>query len=280
MFQVPGEKYTASRFPSLLEGNERNEKHIPRAAARRRQGQGAFSGRNGSDEIRMSSPAEAAASRRPSSTPAMSLPSHLSFSSSTGSATSPFSHVACQIENLPSQMAQQITSCERGGSCAQSQGLGDIDGGHGTATHHHQELGTTKSTPRAKWTHQMKLFLIELLKDHDVPGFLIQNAWSKEAWKNIVCRLNQKFCVSFSINEVKQKEQDFKKEYRSVKKLMAESGFEWDGERMMVKAPPNVWANFVASKNNKDALQWRDKSLPYFDDLASLYDGRYANIYI
>jgi transposase len=27
----------------------------------------------------------------------------------------------------------------------------------------------------------MKLFLIQLLKDHDVSGFRTQNAWSKEA---------------------------------------------------------------------------------------------------
>lgn len=131
-------------------------------------------------------------------------------------------------------------------------------------------LGMTK---RAKWTHQMKLFLIDLLKEHDVPGFRTQNAWSKEAWTNIVNRLNQAFCVSFSVVQVKQKEQDIKKEYRSVKELLAESGFGWDKDRMMVEAPASVWASFVARKNSKEALQWRDKSFPYFNDLASLYDG-------
>ncbi|TVU13044.1 hypothetical protein EJB05_46719 [Eragrostis curvula] len=50
--------------------------------------------------------------------------------------------------------------------------------------------GTRK---RAKWSHEVKLFLIRLLKDHDVPGFRTQNAWSKEAWTNIVCRLNAKY---------------------------------------------------------------------------------------
>ncbi|KAL6841819.1 hypothetical protein ACP4OV_028331 [Aristida adscensionis] len=121
------------------------------------------------------------------------------------------------------------------------------------------------STKRAKWSHQMKLFLIELLKDHDVPGFRTQNAWSKEAWTNIVCRLNAKFGVSFSLSQVKQKEQDLKKDYRSVKDLLAESGFGWDSQRMMVDAPENVWASFAARKNNESALQWREKSFPYFD---------------
>lgn len=119
----------------------------------------------------------------------------------------------------------------------------------------------------------MKLFLIGLLKDHDVPGFRTHNAWSKEAWTNIVCRLNAKFGCSFTLNQVKQKEQDLKKDYRVVKELQEESGFGWDNERNMVTAPPNVWASFAARKNNIDALTWQDKSFPYFDDLFSLYDG-------
>ncbi|KAF0920435.1 hypothetical protein E2562_035148 [Oryza meyeriana var. granulata] len=43
----------------------------------------------------------------------------------------------------------------------------------------------------------------------------------------------------------------------------------------MVTAPQSVWDTFTARKN-KDALHWRDKLFPYFDDLAPLYDGRYA----
>ena len=51
-----------------------------------------------------------------------------------------------------------------------------------------------------------------------------------------------------------------KKDYRSVKDLTAESGFGWDKDRMMVDALASVWAAFAARKNNKGALQWRDKS--------------------
>lgn len=53
---------------------------------------------------------------------------------------------------------------------------------------------------------------------------------------------------------------------------MVESGFGWDSNRMMVTAPPDVWATMEARKN-KDALFWREKSFPYYDDLFALYDG-------
>ncbi|KAJ1283670.1 hypothetical protein BS78_03G146400 [Paspalum vaginatum] len=119
----------------------------------------------------------------------------------------------------------------------------------------------------------MKVYLINVLKDHDVPGFRTQNAWSKEAWTNIFCRVNTMFGTSFSPNQVKQKEQDLKKDYRSVKDLSAESGFGWDPERIVVDAPPSVWASFAARKNSKDALHWQDRPFPYYDALAPLYDG-------
>ncbi|XP_066375687.1 uncharacterized protein [Miscanthus floridulus] len=137
----------------------------------------------------------------------------------------------------------------------------------------HQEPGTSRN--RAKWDHQKRLHLIKLLKIYDVPRFRTHSAWSKEAWTGIVAQFDKKFSLSFSIAQVKQKEQDMKKEYRTIKDLVAESGFGWDSDRMMVTAPPDVWAAMEARKN-KDALFWQDKSFPYYDDLFALYDGHYA----
>ena len=132
--------------------------------------------------------------------------------------------------------------------------------------------GTTKNCPRARWNHKMKSYLIELLKEHDTPRYRTQNAWSKEAWESIVDAFNLKFGLSFASAQVKQKEQDMKKDFKVIKDLLSESGFGWDPDRMMVVAPDAVWAGLRARKN-KDALQWQDKSFPYYDDLFALYDG-------
>ncbi|XP_052134880.1 L10-interacting MYB domain-containing protein-like [Oryza glaberrima] len=164
---------------------------------------------------------------------------------------------------------------EQQGHSSQSQGVSNVEADISTSQLS-QQTGTIRACSRAKWSHQMKLFLIQQLKDHDVPGFRTHNAWSKDAWTSIVSQLNCKFGVSLTVNQVKQKEQDLKKDYRSVKDLVTESGFGWDNERMMVDAPDSVWDTFAARKKSKDALQWRDKSFPYYDELAALYDGRYA----
>jgi hypothetical protein len=119
----------------------------------------------------------------------------------------------------------------------------------------------------------MIVYLIGLLKDHDVPRFRTNNAWSKEAWKSITEQFNKKFSTLYSVSQVKQKERDMKKEYRVVKDLSAESGFGWDPDRMMVTAPDVVWKSLEAHRNKEALLRWRDKSFPYYNDLFALYDG-------
>jgi hypothetical protein len=49
-----------------------------------------------------------------------------------------------------------------------------------------------------------------------------------------------KFGTSYFLNQVKQKEQYLKKDYRVVKEQKEESGFGWDNERKMVTSPANI----------------------------------------
>ncbi|KAI5004562.1 hypothetical protein ZWY2020_031805 [Hordeum vulgare] len=122
-------------------------------------------------------------------------------------------------------MADRYCLCEQQGHHLQSNGTIDLEVDGGTTG-----LGIAKGNSGAKWSHQMKLYLIRLLKDHDARGFRTWNAWSKEAWKNILHQLNQKF------------DQD----YRTVKELLDESSFGWDKDRKMVDAPDSVGASFRA----------------------------------
>ena len=59
--------------------------------------------------------------------------------------------------------------------------------------------------------------------------------------------------LAFTVGQVKQKEQDLKKDFRAVKDLQEESGFCWDSNRMMVTAPESVWMG-LAERRNKDSL--------------------------
>jgi hypothetical protein len=49
---------------------------------------------------------------------------------------------------------------------------------------------------------------------------------------------------------------------------------------LTVNAPRSVWDSFAARKNSKDALHRQDRSFPYFDALAPLYDGELCIVLI
>ena len=70
----------------------------------------------------------------------------------------------------------------------------------------------------------MKLYLIGLLKQHDLPRFWTNKAWSKEAWASMVDQFNSRFSLAFTVAQVKQKEQDLK-EYQVVNDLEVWSKF-------------------------------------------------------
>jgi len=91
----------------------------------------------------------------------------------------------------------------------------------------------------------------------------------------MVDQFNSRFSLAFTVGQVKQKEQDLKKDFRAVKDLQEESGFGWDSNRMMVTAPKSVWMGLAERRNKDSLLRWRDKSFPYFDDLYALYDGEF-----
>jgi len=91
----------------------------------------------------------------------------------------------------------------------------------------------------------------------------------------MVDQFNSRFSLAFTVGQVKQKEQDLKKDFRAVKDLQEESGFGWDSNRMMVTAPESVWMGLAERRNKDSLLRWRDKSFPYFDDLYALYDGEF-----
>ena len=89
-------------------------------------------------------------------------------------------------------------------------------------------LGTTKNAARANWNHQMKLYLIGLLKQYDVPRFRTNNAWSKEAWTSMVAQFNSKFSFIIHHCSSKTKGARSKKGVPTCKRFV-KMPF-WDGE--------------------------------------------------
>lgn len=105
---------------------------------------------------------------------------------------------------------------------------------------------------RAHWNLGLEKALVELLHDYNNDCYRGQNGWSTDAWNRIVKSFHQNFKhVSFSRQQIQDKEKELKREYRMLKEARQQSGASWDDKLCMIVADPPVWANIITviSKN-------------------------------
>ncbi|XP_020081857.1 uncharacterized protein At2g29880-like [Ananas comosus] len=132
-----------------------------------------------------------------------------------------------------------------------------------------------KKQTRAKWTDVHRAHLVELLQEHNKDKWRGQNGWTKEAWRSIHKAMSIKFPHSnYTVEQVKDQEQQLKKQFKAVKSLVEMSGFGWDGDKKMVSAPSEVWEPLI--NTNKELRKWHNKPFPWYEALYDIYEGTYA----
>ncbi|XP_020103067.1 uncharacterized protein At2g29880-like isoform X2 [Ananas comosus] len=128
-----------------------------------------------------------------------------------------------------------------------------------------------KKQSRAKWTDMHRAYLVELLQEHNKDKWRGQNGWNKEGWRSIHKAMITKFSHSnYTLEQVKDQEQQLKKQFKAVKNLVEMSGFGWDGDKKMVSAPSEVWEPLI--NNNKELRKWHNKPFPWYEALYDIYE--------
>ncbi|ERM94296.1 hypothetical protein AMTR_s00010p00233080 [Amborella trichopoda] len=95
--------------------------------------------------------------------------------------------------------------------------------------------------------------------------------FKKGAWGRMVEAMRAKYGPINTETRLKSKHKFFRTMYRDIKKLMAVSGFRWDGTRRIVIAEVAVWNDFIAE--NEWANKYHNKTLPDYSLLCKIYEG-------
>ncbi|KAH9014105.1 hypothetical protein EDB85DRAFT_1899347 [Lactarius pseudohatsudake] len=76
---------------------------------------------------------------------------------------------------------------------------------------------------------------------------------------------------------IKNRWQQIKQEFETVKELRGLSGFGWDDAKKAVTATDDVWEAYLAPESHKRARPFRNKKqFPLYDNIAELVDGTQA----
>lgn len=95
------------------------------------------------------------------------------------------------------------------------------------------------------WTDEMDRCLTEQLVEQATLGNKLQKSFKQMALKAAVSVINKKFSLDLTTENIRNRLRTRKKQYRLVKELLSQHGFEWDERQKMVIANDSEWRQCI-----------------------------------
>jgi hypothetical protein len=136
------------------------------------------------------------------------------------------------------------------------------------------------------WSAKEESFLVDCLFNAHDEGKQIVSGFKPEIWLPMVSHFVNELGPPENgpqkdVSSIKNKVNSLKQDWKVVWKLVSQSGWGWDEETGMVKAPPGVWDTYLQNPKNKSAKIFHQKPFPLYRQLTKLFtastaDGRDA----
>ena len=129
--------------------------------------------------------------------------------------------------------------------------------------------------PQANWNEKQKTILLEILVELKKSGDIGQdNSIKKAAWTTILQQFNFQAGVAYDKAQLQTCLQNQKKKYEAFMKMKNTSGLGWDHDMELPLCEDAEWNTYVMY--NKDAKEFRHKTLANFDLLDEYFSGTIA----
>lgn len=127
------------------------------------------------------------------------------------------------------------------------------------------------------WTTEMDRCLAELLVEQVTLGNKVQKSFKLVAFTAALSVLNEKFSLDLTSENIRNRLKTLKKQYRLVKELLSQHGFEWDEGQKMVVANDSEWRDWI--KRNPYASRIRGRPIDNLDELHIIVGDEQASGY-
>ncbi|KAK3154804.1 hypothetical protein QOZ80_2BG0195290 [Eleusine coracana subsp. coracana] len=106
------------------------------------------------------------------------------------------------------------------------------------------------SSPRAKkrayWNRTLDKSLVDIMLEHLRNGERADNGWNSEVWNKMYNEfLAKNKDVTYTKNQVQDRQRELKRDYKLLKDAQRESGCSWNYDRQMLYADPHQWKNLT-----------------------------------
>ncbi|KAK0583103.1 hypothetical protein LWI29_033432 [Acer saccharum] len=146
---------------------------------------------------------------------------------------------------------------------------------HSSPTPRSMGIRAQNSGDRARtvWTPEMDRYFIDIILEQLNKGNTFDDPlFRQRAWKEMNSLFSAKFNFEYHKDVLKNRYKTLRNLYRAVKSLLDWTGFNWDETRQMVTADNSVWEEYI--KVHPEARSFRIKTIPYYNDLCSIYGNK------
>ncbi|KAL5987456.1 ditrans,polycis-polyprenyl diphosphate synthase [Asimina triloba] len=129
--------------------------------------------------------------------------------------------------------------------------------------------GTGGATTRAVWNPLVDQLFANVMVNYMMHTRKSAGEWLDSAgWDMVASEFNRRNSSTYNVNQLKKRFGTLKRLYKSVKELLAASGFGWDESSKLVVAEVAVWDNYL--KSHPSAAQFRTTAFPAYELMSIL----------
>lgn len=122
---------------------------------------------------------------------------------------------------------------------------------------------------RARWTDPLTRILVDLMVDQIYKGNRPNKSFGKKAWKCICDEFHKQTGLKWDKDQLKNRCAVLKRQYVTIKSLLAKGDFSWDEATGTIIGNDEVWDEYV--KEHPDVETIRSSGCPIYKQLCTMF---------
>ena len=103
----------------------------------------------------------------------------------------------------------------------------------------------TDKAKRHVWKSSEDKILLNILKDQSLHGGKEGTCYTKKAWRDILEQFNDSRVEKLELQQLKNRHKYYRSCYSTMDRLLKLTGFGWDDDDKMIKAPEDIWEELI-----------------------------------
>ena len=103
----------------------------------------------------------------------------------------------------------------------------------------------TDKAKRHVWKSSEDKILLNILKDQSLHGGKEGTCYTNKAWRDILEQFNDSRVEKLELQQLKNHHKYYRTCYSTMDRLLKLTGFGWDDDDKMIKAPEDIWEELI-----------------------------------